>query len=144
MEKIELKGRPAYPGKAAGEAIVCPHSIQGWSGVSDETGCIIEEGHPEKGKCIKDKILVMPYGKGSTGWSGHFHSAAVAGFSPAGWLFSSIDSRCGVATAALEVPAVADFPDGVDIFSLIQTGDRVELDGTTGEVTITKADVQKK
>ena len=101
MEQIKLKGRPAYPGKAAGEAIVCPHSIQGWAGVSDETGCIIEEGHPEQGKCIKGKILVMPYGKGSTGWSGHFHSAAVAGFSPAGWLFSNIDSRCGVATAAL-------------------------------------------
>lgn len=138
MEKITIKGRPAYPGKASGEAIVCPNSIQGWAGVSDVNGEIIEEGHPEKGKCIKDKILVMPYGKGSTGWSGHFHSAAVAGFSPAGWLFSNIDSRCGVATAVLEVPAVADFPEDTDIFSLIKTGDFVELDGDTGEVTITK------
>ena len=138
MSQIKLKGRPAYPGKAAGEAIVCPQSIQGWSGVSEETGCIIEVGHPEYGKCIKDKILVMPYGKGSTGWSGHFHSAAVAGFSPAGWLFSSMDSRCGVATAALEIPAVTDFEDGVDIFQLIKTGDWVEVDGDTGEVVITK------
>ena len=118
---IHIKGRPAYPGKAAGEAIVCPHSIQGWSGVSDTTGCIIEIGHPEQGKSIKDKILVIPYGKGSTGWSGHFHSAAVAGFSPAGWLFSAIDSRCGCAAAALEKPAVADFPADVDIFSIIST-----------------------
>lgn len=138
MEQIKLKGRPAYPGKAVGEAIVCPHSIQGWSGVSDLTGCIIEKDHPEQGKCIKDKILVMPYGKGSTGWSGHFHAAAVAGFSPAGWLFSNIDSRCGVATAALEIPAVADFPGDVDLFTLIKTGDLVEVDGTTGEVIITK------
>ena len=80
-------------------------------------------GHPEKG---------------TTGWSGHFHSAAVAGFSPAGWLFSNIDSRCGVATAVLEVPAVADFPKDQDIFSLIQTGDWVEMDGSTGEVLVTK------
>ena len=138
MEQIKLKGRPAYPGKAVGEAIVCPHSIQGWSGVSDLTGCIIDEGHPEQGKCIKDKILVMPYGQGSTGWSGHFHSAAVAGFSPAGWLFSNMDSRCGVATAALEIPAVADFPEDVDLFALIQTGDLVEVDGSTGEVIVTK------
>jgi len=136
VERLKLKARPAYPGKAAGEALVCPHSIQGWSGVSDETGCIIEVGHPEYGKSIKDKILVIPYGKGSTGWSGHFHSAAVAGFSPAGWLFSSIDSRCGVAAAVLEVPAVADFPADVDIFSVIKTGDWVELDGSTGEVTV--------
>lgn len=138
MKQIKITGRPAYPGKAAGEAIVCPHSIQGWSGVSDVTGCIIEEGHPEKGKSIKDKILVMPYGKGSTGWSGHFHSAAVAGFAPAGWIFSKIDSRCGVATAVLEVPAVADTPKDIDIFSVIQTGDWVEIDGTTGEIVVTK------
>ncbi len=138
MEIIKLKARPAYPGKAAGEAIVCPTSIQGWAGVSDETGIIIEKDHPEKGKCIKDKILVMPYGKGSTGWSGHFHSAAVAGFSPAGWIFSNIDSRCGVAAAALEIPAVADFPADVDVFSLIQTGDWVEINGDTGEVFVTK------
>ncbi len=138
MGPLKLKGRPTYPGKAAGEALVCPHSIQGWAGVSEETGRIIEVGHPEFGKSIKGKILVIPYGKGSTGWSGHFHSAAVAGFSPAGWLFSNIDSRCGVATAALEVPAVADFPTDVDIFSVIQTGDWVELDGSTGEVTVTK------
>ncbi len=138
MNEIRIKGRPAYPGIATAEAIVCPQSIQGWSGVSDVTGCIIEEGHPEKGKCIKDKILVMPYGKGSTGWSGHFHSAAVSGFSPAGWIFSEMDSRCGVATAVLEIPAVADFPPGTDIFSLIKTGDIVTVNGYTGEVIIQK------
>ena len=49
MKQIKLKGRPAYPGKAVGEAIVCPHSIQGWAGVSETTGCIIEKGHPEIG-----------------------------------------------------------------------------------------------
>lgn len=143
MEQIKLRGRPAYPGKTGGEAIVCPTSIQGWAGVSDVTGLIIEEGHPEKGKSIKDKILVLPYGKGSTGWSGHFNSAAVAGFSPAGWLFSTIDARCGVAAAALEIPAIADFPPEVDIFSLIQTGDWIEMDGSTGEVTITKKQLEQ-
>ena len=65
----------------------------------------------------------MPYGKGSTGWSGHFYSAAVAGFSPAGCIFSSMDSRCGVATVASEIPAVTDFPPDTDVFSIIETGD---------------------
>ena len=36
---------------AEGPALVCPESIQGWAGVSDTTGCIIEEGHPERGSC---------------------------------------------------------------------------------------------
>lgn len=138
MTKKVIQGRPAYPGKASGEAIVCPQSIQGWSGVSDKTGVIIEKDNPERGKCIKDKILVLPYGKGSTGWSGHFHSAAVAGFAPAGWLFSNIDSRCGVASAVLEIPTIADFPEDTDIFELVESGDFIEMDGDTGEVIIIK------
>ncbi len=135
---ITIFGRPAFPGIAAGEAIVCPDSIQGWSGVSDKTGIIIENGNPEKGKCIAGKILALPYGKGSTGWSGHFHSASVAGFTPAGWLFPTMDSRTGVATAVLEIPTVTDFPTDVDLFQLIESGDYIEIDGNTGKVTITK------
>lgn len=137
MNKFVIKGRGAFPGKASGEALVCPESIQGWSGVSDTTGDIIEAGHSQKGQNINGKILVLPYTKGSTGWSGHFHSASVSGFTPAGWLFSKIDSRSGVASAVLSIPTIADFPDDVDLFSLIKTGDFVEIDGDTGEVTIT-------
>lgn len=138
MKQIELQARPVYPGRASGEAIVCPQSIQGWSGVSDETGCIIEAGHVAQGRCIRDKILVIPYDKGSTGWSGHFHAAAIAGFSPAGWVFARGDARCGGTAAVLEVPAVADFAENVDIFSIIETGDWVEIDGSTGRVTVSK------
>ena len=140
MTTFKLKGRPAYPGKVTAEALVCPQSIQGWAGVSEVTGLIIEKGHVEEGQSVKGKILVIPYGKGSTGWSGHFHSAAVAGFSPAGWLFSSIDSRCGVAAAALEIPAIADFPEGAELFNIIKTGDIIEMDGSTGEVIVTRKD----
>ena len=137
MNKIVIYGRGAFPGRARGEAIVCPESIQGWSGVSDTTGDIIEEGHSQQGKNINGKILVLPCSKGSTGWSGHFHSASVAGFTPAGWLFSKIDSRSGVASAVLGIPTVADFPEDIDLFSLIKTGDFVDINGETGEVIIT-------
>lgn len=137
MNKIVIYGRGAFCGKASGEAVVCPESIQGWSGVSDTTGEIIETGHSQKGINIAGKILVLPCSKGSTGWSGHFHSASVAGFTPAGWLFSKIDSRSGVASAVLGIPTIADFSDNIDLFSLIKTGDFIEMDGETGEVIIT-------
>lgn len=140
MKEIMLKGRPAFPGKASGEAIVCPDSIQGWAGVDDKTGIIIEDSNPEKGKCIAGKILVLPYGKGSTGWSGHFHSAAVSGFKPAGWLFPTMDSRSGVASAVLSIPTIADFEEDIDLFELIKTGDIIEMNGDTGEVKVIKKD----
>lgn len=137
MSEIIIKGRGAYTGKASGIALVCPDSIQGWSGVSDTTGKIIEKGHVEEGENIDGRILVLPCSKGSTGWSGHFHSASVSGFTPAGWLFSRIDSRSGVASAVLSIPTVADFPEDIDLFKLIKSGDYIEMDGDTGEIKIT-------
>ena len=59
---------------------------------------------------------------------------------PSGWLFSKIDSRSGVASAVLSIPTIADFPDDIDLFSLIKTGDFIEMDGDTGEVKIIKRD----
>jgi predicted aconitase with swiveling domain len=137
MEKTVIYGRGAWPGKVSGEAIVFSESLQGWLGIDDLTGEIVEEGHSQKGKNISGKILILPYGKGSTGWSSHFHAAAVSGFRPAGWLFSKIDSRTGVGAAILGIPVVTDFPKEVDLFTLIKSGDHVEMDGSTGEVVIT-------
>lgn len=140
MKQIVLKGRGAMGGSAKGEALVCPESIQGWAGVDDHTGKIIEKGHSQEGVCIGGRILVLPCSKGSNGWSCHFHSAMVGGFLPAGWLFSRLDSRAGVAAVVLGVPTVCDFGEEVDLFSLIETGDLVEVNGDTGEVIVTKAE----
>ena len=53
---IVLKGRPAYPGIAEGEAMCCPNSIQGWAGVEGRTGKIIEKGHVHEGESFDGKI----------------------------------------------------------------------------------------
>ena len=105
-KKFTIQGRPAMGGVVEGEALVCPESIQGWAGVNDRTGQIIERGHSQEGVCIDGRILVLPCSKGSNGWSSHFHSAAVEGFCPAGWLFTRIDSRAGVAAAVLKIPTI--------------------------------------
>jgi len=103
-EKIILKGRPAVGGIIEGTALVCPESIQGWAGVDDKTGVIIEKGHSQQGKNIDGQILVLPCSKGSNGWSCHFNSAKVAGYSPSGLLLTKIDSRTGVTAVVLNVP----------------------------------------
>ena len=135
-KKLTIQGRGAFAGVVEGEALVCPESIQGWAGVDDRTGRIIERGHSQEGQCIDGKILVLPCSKGSNGWSSHFHSAAVEGFKPAGWLFTRIDSRAGVAAAVLKIPTICDFSD-VDPCQVIHTGDWIRMDGATGVVEIT-------
>ena len=132
-----IKGRGAIKGIAEGEALVCPNSIQGWAGIDDITGIIIEKGHVAEGKCINKRILVIPSSKGSNCWSGHFNSAMINGCKPAGWVVSKMDSRVGVAAVVVGSPMVADFAD-IDPCQYIKTGDWVKVNGNTGEVEITR------
>lgn len=137
METFVIRGRGAVPGTVEGEALVCPKSITGWGGIDPVTGIIKEYGNSNRGESIKGKILVLPGSKGSNGWSCYFGAARVAGAAPTGWLFTRIDSSAGVACAVMQIPTVVDFPAD-DPCRLIENGDWVKIDGTTGRVEITK------
>ena len=139
MAAITLKGRGVIPGIVEGEALVCPKSIAGWGGIDPKTGIIKEYENVNRGKSIKGKILVMPGSKGSNGWSCYFGAARVSGAAPLGWIFTRIDSSAGVATAVLQIPTVVDFPEDRDPCRLIKSGDRVRLNGRSGEVEILEA-----
>ena len=132
--KKRLVGRPGMPGIAEGKALVSRETIQGWSGVDERTGLIIEVGHPFEGYSIKDSILILSGGKGSNGWSCHFHAAKLLGFAPAGFVFSKIDSRTGVTAVVTEIPTVVD--TGLQVFDEVKTGDIVRVNGTEGYVEI--------
>ena len=136
--KTVIKGRGAIKGIAEGTALVCPDSIQGWAGIDDITGIIIEKGHVAEGESIADKILVIPSSKGSNCWSGHFNSAMINGSKPAGWVVTRMDSRVGVAAVVVGSPMVADFSD-IDPCEQIKTGDWIKVNGNTGEVEITRS-----
>ena len=61
-----MKARTIYPGKVKGKAIVSKEPISFYGGIDMKTGIVIEKGHEIEGKCIKNKIFVFPYAKGST------------------------------------------------------------------------------
>jgi hypothetical protein len=134
MGKLVIKGRGAIGGVAEGIAMVSRETIQGWSGVDDKTGLVIEKGHPFEGMSIKGAVLVLSGGKGSNGWSCHFHAARVGGIGPAALVFPKMDSRTGVAAVVTGVPTVTDLEE--DPFKLLKTGDEVKVDGDKGIVEI--------
>ncbi|WP_195269339.1 DUF126 domain-containing protein [Eubacterium sp. 1001713B170207_170306_E7] len=130
----KIKGRSAIGGIAKGLAMVSEETIQGWSGIDEETGLIMEIGHPFEGKSIIGSILIISGGKGSNGWSCHFHAAKMSGKAPAGMVFPKIDSRTGVAAVVTGVPTVTDLEENV--FELVKTGDYVLVNGDEGYIEI--------
>ena len=136
MENVVIKGRGAYNGVIEGEALVLPDSVQGWAGLDERTGIIIEEANSKRGEYIGGKILILPCAKGSNGWASHFYSAAVAGHKPIGWVIEKLDSRCAACIVELAIPAVVE--TDCEPCKVIRDGDIVRVDGTNGIVEIIK------
>ena len=135
-ETIVLHGRKVVGGKSEGEALVTKETISGWGGIDPQTGTVIEMRHELRGKSFKDKILVFPGAKGSSGWSGFFHRARLAGAAPKGMIFNRMTTKIALGAVVTHAPAVTDLDQ--DPLAVIETGDWVEIDADAGIVKITK------
>jgi predicted aconitase with swiveling domain len=141
MSKITIKGRKVVGGVAEGEAIVTTDTISGWGGIDSSTGTIIERRHQLVGQSFKDKVLVFPGAKGSSGYSHYFHLARVAGAAPKAMLFNKMTTKAALGAVVSRVPAMSDFDR--DPISVIETGDWVRVDADRGVVEVTKRTAAK-
>ena len=133
---IVLTGRKVVGGVAEGEALVTHETISGWGGVQAMTGTVIESRHELKGVSFAGKVLVFPGAKGSSGWSGVFHTARLAGSAPLAMVFTTMTTKVALGCVVMRVPSVTDFD--LDPLALIETGDWVRVDGDAGTVTVWK------
>jgi predicted aconitase with swiveling domain len=133
---ILLHGRKIVGGSAQGEALVTRQTISGWGGIDPKTGTIIELRHELRGKSFKDKILVFPGAKGSSGWSAFFHMARLNGAAPKGFLFNKMSTKIALGLVVTRAPALSDLDR--DPLTVIETGDWVEIDADQGIVRVTK------
>ena len=126
---IVLRGRVIRFGKAEGEALTSTQPISFYGGVDPYTGRITEKGHELEGERITGKILVFPYGKGSTVGSYILLRLKKRGLAPK----AIINKRCEPIIAVGAI--IADIPT-VDMVetSLIETGDHVEVEGAAIKV----------
>ena len=121
---MELRGRVIKAGRAEGLALVSPEPIGFLGGVDPETGVVVEPGHALEGRCVAGRVLVFPTGKGSTVGSYTLYWMARAGTAPAAIVNAQSEAIVAVGAIMAGIPMV----DEVDV-SLIQTGDRVRVDG---------------
>lgn len=138
QDTIVLKGRRVVGGCAEGEALVTRQTISGWGGVDAMRGTVIETRHELHGVSFKDKVLVFPGAKGSSGWSVAFHTARLAGTGPKAMIFTEMTTKVALGAVVMRIPTVTDL-DG-DPFALIENGDWVKVDGDNATVEITKQD----
>ena len=133
---ITLRGRKVVGGVAEGEALVTRQTISGWGGINERDGTIIERRHELRGTSFKDKVLVFPGAKGSSGWSAYFHMTRLNGAAPKAMLFNKMTTKVALGAVVMRVPSVTDFDR--DPLAVIETGDWVVVDADCGTVEVTK------
>ncbi len=134
---VVLKGRKVVGGVAEGEALVTRQTISGWGGINPMLGTVTETRHELRGVSFKDKILVFPGAKGSSGWSAVFHMTRLSGMAPKAMLFNEMTTKVALGAVVMRVPSITDFDR--DPLDVIETGDWVKVDADRGLVEVRKA-----
>jgi predicted aconitase with swiveling domain len=120
---MEVKGRVINRGKAEGIALVSSKPISFYGGVDAKNGVVTDKESDIDGQSISGKILVFPFGKGSTVAPYTIYQLAKAGKAPLAMLNKECETIVAVGCIISDIPAV----DQIDI-SKIKTGDKVRIE----------------
>jgi predicted aconitase with swiveling domain len=134
--KIVLRGRKVVGGVAEGEALVTGDTISGWGGINEREGTVIERRHELRGVSFKDKILVFPGAKGSSGYSAYFHMTRLNGVKPKAMIFVKMTTKAALGAVVTHSPTITELDQ--DPLEVIETGDWVKVDADNGIVEVTK------
>jgi len=123
---LKLRGRAIYDGKADGIALVSSSPMSFYGGVNPDTGEIVERGHELRGQSVKGRVLVFPYGKGSTVGSYVLYRLRKNGVAPCAILNAKCETIVAVGAIISEIPCV----DMIDI-GKIKPNAQVKVEGST-------------
>ncbi len=126
---MKLRGKVVQEGKAEGAALVSKEPISFLGGVEPETGEIVEAGHPQKGKSVKDQILIFPHGKGSTVGSYVIYQLQLNGTAPRAIINRVAEPIVAVGAIISNIPMVHRLDK--DPLEIIDNEDVVTVDGRT-------------
>jgi hypothetical protein len=124
-----MKGRSICAGRAEGAALVSTAPMSFYGGVDARTGMVIEKGHPLEGRCVKDRILVFPNGKGSTVGSYVIYGLKKNGVAPAAIVNRETETIVATGAILADIPCV----DGIAVEEL-KDGELLVVDGEAGTV----------
>lgn len=129
---MSIKCRTISKGKANGELIVSKEPLSFLGGVDPKTGEVIDPNHGLKGKFIKDKILFILGGKGSTVGSYVIFQMKKNNVAPRAIICLNAEPIIITGAIISEIPMV-DSPDSSDE---LVNGVNVEVDSDNGEIVV--------
>ena len=127
-----IECRNISKGKASGELIVSDEAISFLGGVNPETGEVIDPNHELKGQSIKDNILFIPGGKGSTVGSYVIFQMKKNNTAPRAIICLKAEPIIATGAIMSDIPMV-DSPSEVEE---LVNGQMVEVDSDNGKITI--------
>lgn len=130
---MRIKGKVIFPGVAEGEILVSSEAVSFLGGVDPASGLVKEKGHPLEGNSLKDKILLLPGGKGSTVGSYVLYQMKKNGTAPAGIFSQGGDEMIASGAIISEIPMLFE-PKG-ELLSL-SSGKMAVLNAREGYIEV--------
>lgn len=118
-------------GKAQGSLLVAKNPINFLGGIDKKSGLVHDKKHDLFGKSIGDKILVFPFGVGSSVGAYTIYSLKYNNCAPLAMICLKADLTTASGCAISNIPlVVADKND----YDLLQENNQVTLDAIAGKI----------
>jgi predicted aconitase with swiveling domain len=129
-----ITGKSLNRGCVKGQAVVFEVPFSFIGDFDPNTGKVTMNGHPLFGTVLKDKILVIPTGKGGTIAPYIAYYAQKNGVAPIAILCNKADSITLECALTIDIPIMEGFSD--DITRRVTTGSEIEVNGDEGFIEI--------
>lgn len=133
---VVMKCYPIVKGYAEGKALVSEEPISFWGDFDPKSGYIISKTNPLYNQNVKGKILIFPYGRGSSTSSAIFLEAVRLHNAPAAIVNIKTEPILAVGALLAEklynttIPIV--YTKDADPTKVFKTGDYIKIDGVNG------------
>lgn len=130
MAKLAFQGRAVIPGEARGSALVSNEPLSFWGGYDWQTGEIIDRRHGLSGAVAKDRVLAVPFTRGSSTTTAVLLEAIRLGTAPAAIITTDTDFFFALASVVADELYSSPLPlvalSGED-FAELKTDDQIQI-----------------
>lgn len=130
MDELVLQGKAIIPGEARGVALVCNEPLSFWGGYDWRTGEIIDRRHMLSGAIAKDRILAVPFTRGSSTTTAVLLEAIRAMTAPAAIITTGTDFFLALASVVADELFASPLPLvalSEDDFARLKTNDNIRI-----------------